>query len=159
PVELVHEPELVDPLDWALAERVARRVAGREPLAASYLAESLRDDFRHLTAEAERLVTEHTGLAAAGPARAVVVDRAAGVPATVRSRRRLLEPLTERVGQRMAGSRAAPLGRRIAGTETGVLLGYLAQRVLGQYDLLVLDEHDEDADVVYYVGGNILSLE
>ena len=33
-----------DPLDWALAERVARRVAGREPLAASYLAESLRDE-------------------------------------------------------------------------------------------------------------------
>ena len=34
----------------------------------------------------------------------------------------------------------APIGRRVAGTETGVLLGYLAQRVLGQYDLLVLDD-------------------
>jgi len=159
PVPTVHEPGLVDPLDWGLAERVARRVAGREPLAASYLAESLRDDFRTLTADAERLVAEHTGLVAPGPARAIVVDRGAWVSANVRSMRRLLEPLTARVGERMAGSRAAPLGRRIAGTETGVLLGYLAQRVLGQYDLLVLDEDDEDADAVYYVGGNILLLE
>ena len=71
---------------------------------------------------------------------------------------RLLEPLTERVGQRMAGSAIAPIGRRIAGTETGVLLGYLAQRVLGQYDLLVLDD-DDAADAVYYVGGNVLALE
>ena len=62
------------------------------------------------------------------------------------------------VGERMAGSRVAPIGRRVAGTETGVLLGYLAQRVLGQYDLLVLDD-DAAADAVYYVGGNILSLE
>jgi coenzyme F420 biosynthesis associated uncharacterized protein len=148
-----------DPLDWALAERVARRVAGREPLAASYLAESLRDDFAALTAQAEVLVSEHTGLVAPTPARAVVVDRASWVSANVRSMRRLLAPLTARVGERMAASRAAPFGRRVAGTETGVLLGYLAQRVLGQYDLLVLDEDDEDADAVYYVGGNILALE
>jgi coenzyme F420 biosynthesis associated uncharacterized protein len=148
-----------DPLDWALAERVARRVARREPLASSYLAASLRDDFRVLTAEAEHLVAAHTGLVPPSPARAVVVDRASWVSANVESMRRLLQPLTARVGERMAASRAAPLGRTIAGTETGVLLGYLAQRVLGQYDLLVLDEDAADADAVYYVGGNILSLE
>ena len=53
---------------------------------------------------------------------------------------RLLAPLIARVGERMARSRVAPIGRRVAGTETGVLLGYLSQRVLGQYDLLVLDD-------------------
>ena len=73
--------------------------------------------------------------------------------------RRLLEPLTARVGERMALSRVAPIGRRIAGTETGVLLGYLAQRVLGQYDLLVVDDDDSAVDAVYFVGGNILALE
>ena len=40
-----------------------------------------------------------------------------------------------------------------------MLLGYLAQRVLGQYDLLVLDDDDAAADAVYYVGGNVLALE
>ena len=72
--------------------------------------------------------------------------------------RRLLEPLTARVGERMAPSPSRPIGRRVAGTETGVLLGYLAQRVLGQYDLLVPDD-DAAADAVYYVGANVLALE
>jgi len=68
-----------DPIDWALAEKVARRFSGREPLAASYLAGSLRRDFDAVTAEAEALVTEHTGLQPPGPARAQVVDRHAWV--------------------------------------------------------------------------------
>jgi coenzyme F420 biosynthesis associated uncharacterized protein len=149
-----------DPLDWGLAERVARRVAGREPLGSSYLARSLADDFDELTARAETLVAEHTGLRAPGAARAQVVDRGRWVGANIESMRRLLAPLTDRVGARMARSAVAPIGRRIAGTETGVLLGYLAQRVLGQYDLLVLDDDDRpDADAVYYVGGNVLALE
>jgi coenzyme F420 biosynthesis associated uncharacterized protein len=147
-----------DPIDWGLAERVARRFSGREPLAASYLAGSLRADFTEVTAEAEALVAEHTGLHAPGPARAEVVDRKAWVSANVSSMRNLLAPLTARVGARMAASRAAPIGRRIAGTETGVLLGYLSQRVLGQYDMLVFDD-DVSADAVYYVGGNVLALE
>jgi coenzyme F420 biosynthesis associated uncharacterized protein len=147
-----------DPIDWEVAERVARRFAGREPLAASYLAGSLRDDFESVTTQAEELVAEYTGLRAPGPARAQVVNRASWVEANIASMSRLLQPLTARVGERMAGSRVAPIGRRVAGTETGVLLGYLAQRVLGQYDLLVLDD-DASADAVYYVGGNILVLE
>ncbi len=147
-----------DPIDWALAERVARRFSGREPLAASYLAGSLREDFDAVTTEAEALVAEYTGLRAPGAARAQVVDRGSWIGANIASMRRLLAPLTERVGERMASSRVAPIGRRVAGTETGVLLGYLAQRVLGQYDLLVLDD-DASADAVYYVGGNILTLE
>ncbi len=147
-----------DPIDWEVAERIARRFAGREPLAASYLAGSLRDDFESVTAQAEALVADYTGLRAPGPARAQVVDRGSWVGANISSMRRLLEPLTARVGERMASSRVAPIGRRVAGTETGVLLGYLAQRVLGQYDLLVLDD-DASADAVYYVGGNILALE
>jgi coenzyme F420 biosynthesis associated uncharacterized protein len=91
-------------------------------------------------------------------ARAEVVDRGAWVEANIASMRRLLAPLTSRVGLRMANSRVAPIGRRVAGTETGVLLGYMAQRVLGQYDLLVLDD-DAASDAVYYVGGNVLALE
>ena len=38
----------------------------------------------------------------------------------------------------------------------GALLGYVAQRVLGQYDLLVPDDRGE---AVYYVGANVLALE
>ena len=155
-----------DPVDWALAERVARRFAGREPLATSYLSRSLRPDFDAVTTEAEDLVAAHTGLRAPGPASASVLDRRGWVSANVASMRRMLAPLTARISERMSRSPVAPVGRRIAGTEMGVLLGYLAQRVLGQYDLLVPDDAEPgdrsngaDGDAVYYVGPNVLVLE
>src|SRR6185369_3533529 len=78
----------------------------------------------------------------------------------VASMRRMLAPLTARVGERMSRSAVAPLGRSVAATELGVLLGWFAQRVLGQYDLLVPDEGaDSPPDAVYYVGPNVLALE
>lgn len=153
--------DLPDPVDWAVAERVARRFAGRDPLASSYLGRSLRPDFDAVTAEAEGLVADYTGLRAPGPARAEVLDRAGWVEANVASMRRMLAPLSSRIGERIAHSPIAPVGRRIAGTEMGVLLGYLSQRVLGQYDLLVPDDDGADprGDAVYYVGPNVLMLE
>ena len=75
----------LDPIDWRLAERVARRVAGRDPFADSYLAASLRDDFRELTARAEELVGEATGLQVPSPAVAEAVDRGSWVSANVSS--------------------------------------------------------------------------
>ena len=42
----------------------------------------------------------------------------------------------------------------------GAVLGWMSTRVLGQYDLLVLEDEDpDDQDIVYYVGPNIASLE
>jgi uncharacterized protein (DUF2342 family) len=136
-----------EPVDWDLAERVARRFAGREPIAASYLGGSLDSDFSAVTTQAEQLVGDFTGLHAPGTASACVLDRAQWVHANVGSMRRMLQPLTARVAERVARSPVAPIGRRVAGTEMGVLLGFMAQRVLGQYDLLVPDDPDQSATV------------
>jgi len=154
------------PVDWRVAKRIAVRVAGQEPLAASYHYERLTSDFAEVTTEAEALVAEATGLrSAAGPARARVVGRDGWVDANLASFQRLLRPLTDKLGERMAdrkGMRAATgtIGRRAAGVEVGVVLGWMATRVLGQYDLLIVeDENPDDQDVVYYVGPNVLALE
>jgi coenzyme F420 biosynthesis associated uncharacterized protein len=155
--------ERTDVVDWALAERVATRVAGSDPLAASYHAQSLADDFAEATALAERLVTETTGLHPAGPARARVVDRQGWVRANTASFQRLLAPLLGTMAERLEGRRMwAPraVTRTLTGSEVGVLLGWMSQRVLGQYDLLVLDDETAtEQDLVYYVGPNVLSLE
>ncbi len=150
-----------EPVDWGLADRVARRVAGRDALADSYLSASLDRDFAEVTVEAEFLVAGLTGLRAPGTARAAVLERTDWVAANVRSMRTLVAPLTDRVGERMAKSPFAPIGRAVTGTEMGFMLGYLARRVLGQYDLLVPEGPDgtPDSDAVYYVGANILDLE
>ncbi len=157
---LAATPSTADAVDWALARRVARRVAGRDPLQRSYLAASLDEDFAEVTTRAEALVADHTGLRAPGVARAQVVDRQGWVDANVASMRRLLGPLTGRMAERMVSSPVSAVGRRVAGTELGVLLGWFSQRVLGQYDLLVPDDDGTPADdAVYYVGANVLALE
>jgi coenzyme F420 biosynthesis associated uncharacterized protein len=149
------------PVDWDLARRVAVRVAGREPFADSYLADSLHGDFAETTAEAEELIAEATGLrSASGPARARVTDRAGWVTANVASFQRLLRPLTDRLGEKLPSGPAAAITSRVAGAEVGALLGWMSTRVLGQYDLLVVDDEDpHDQDLVYYVGPNVLALE
>jgi coenzyme F420 biosynthesis associated uncharacterized protein len=151
----------LDPVAWDVAERIAIRVGRRDPLEDSYLYASLDPDLREFTALAEDLVEKETGLRSlSGTARARVTDRAGWVRANVASFRRLLRPLTERLGERLGNGPIAGVGRSVAGAEVGALLGWMSTRVLGQYDLLVIEnEEPENQDIVYYVGPNILSLE
>jgi coenzyme F420 biosynthesis associated uncharacterized protein len=150
-----------DPISWDVAAKVAGRVAGREPFSDSYHYASLEPDFAELTAEAEALVADATGLQSlAGPARARVTDRAGWVRANLASFQRLLRPLTERLGDKVNESALAPVARAVAGAEVGALLGWMSTRVLGQYDLLLVeDENPDEQDIVYYVGPNVLALE
>ena len=148
-------------VDWDLAQRVAARSAPKDPFADSYHYDSLAPDFEELTAIAEKQVAEATGLhSLAGPARARVTDRPGWVSANIASFQRLLRPITERLDERVSSTPFAPVARRVAGAEIGVLLGWMSGRVLGQYDLLVIeDEAPEEQDIVYYVGPNVLALE
>ncbi|MCU4186989.1 zinc-dependent metalloprotease [Acidiferrimicrobium sp. IK] len=158
---------MVDPVDWGVAAQVAARVAGRHAPYPAFEIRALEADFAELTAEAEGLVAEETGLRSlAGPARARVTDRAGWVEANVASFQRLLGPVTAKLGESLERSSARPFSlpvgasRRVSGTQVGMLLGWMSSRVLGQYDqLLIEDEDTEDQDIVYYVGPNILGLE
>jgi coenzyme F420 biosynthesis associated uncharacterized protein len=148
-------------ISWDLAEKVAVRVAGQEPLARSYHYASLAPDFAELTSLAEELVAEATGLRSlAGPARARVTDRAGWVRANIASFQRLLRPLTDKMEPKLARSAAAPVGRAVTGAQLGTMLGWMSSRVLGQYDLLLVEEErPEDQDIVYFVGPNVLAME
>ena len=147
-------------IDWNVAERVAVRVGGHEPFSSSYHYTALDTDFERFTAQAEELVGIETGLRSlSGPARGRVATRAGWVRANISSFQRLLKPMTDRFEGRVGGP-MAPAMRRVAGAEVGALLGWMSTRVLGQYDLLVVeDDNPEDQDIVYYVGPNVLGLE
>jgi coenzyme F420 biosynthesis associated uncharacterized protein len=150
-----------DAVDWTTAERVAVRFAGREPFSQSYHYDSLGPDFTELTEQAQGLVESYTGWSStAGAARAVVADREDWIRANIRSFQRMLRPLTERLEAKMSVGGLAPITGRVAGAEMGAVLGWMSTRVLGQYDMLVLEDEDvDDQDLVYYVGPNILGLE
>ncbi len=147
-------------IDWNLAERVAVRVGGHDPFSSSYHYTTLGPDFERFTAQAEDLVGIETGLRSlSGAARGRVTTRAGWIRANISSFQRLLKPMTDRFAGRVSGP-MAPFMRRVAGAEVGTLLGWMSTRVLGQYDLLVVeDDNPEDQDIVYYVGPNVLGLE
>jgi coenzyme F420 biosynthesis associated uncharacterized protein len=69
------------------------------------------------------------------------VDRPAWIAANLQTMRPLLTPLTERLGEprgMLAGPMRSVSGLML-GAQVGALTGMLSQRVLGQYDLALLD--------------------
>jgi coenzyme F420 biosynthesis associated uncharacterized protein len=153
------------PIAWDVAERVATGLTRRKPPMLDYERQAMASDFAELTADAEVLVAEETGLVSlAGPARARVTDRAGWVSANIASFQRLLRPVLARLESTMASSRGPHLpmsaSRQLSGAQVGLLLGWMSGRVLGQYDqLLIEDERPDDQDIVYYVGPNIAAVE
>ena len=124
-------------IDWDLARRVGRFALGEEPAA-----QLLPGDLIALSEDAEARVIAYTGLRPAGPLPPPEsVGRGAWLEANLVTMGRMLDPLTERLGQG-SGPLAGPL-RSVAGgalgAQVGGLVGVLGRRVLGQYDLALLD--------------------
>jgi coenzyme F420 biosynthesis associated uncharacterized protein len=127
----------VDVIDWSAAQRIGERVAGSPPYGGVRVAsvEPLAYDFA-------RRVSAYSGLQLPAELPALeAVDRPAWIAANLRTMRPLLGPLTERMGEG-AGPLSGPLrsvSGFLLGAQVGALTGMLSQRVLGQYDLALLD--------------------
>ena len=156
-------------MSWETAERVAAWVGAGRPIGPVSAAKplddvtwtSLRDDFAEATARAEELVVEATGLRpATGAAQARVVDRTDWIRANLASFRRLLEPALAKLEGAVPPGPFAGAARSATGAQLGLVLGWMATRVLGQYDLLFAESADDDTGgMVSYVGPNIVALE
>lgn len=123
-------------VDWRVARLIAGRVAG-EPEPPRPAA-----DLLELCADGERRVVAYTELAPAAPLPAPeAVGRRAWIDANLRSMAGVIEPLAERMGAGR-GPLREPLraaGGLVMAAEVGGLVGLMAQRVLGQYDVPMLD--------------------
>ena len=134
-------------IDWIVAERLAALLAGPGDAAAPASAPRLAE----MAADAEKRVTHYTGLTPSRPLPAPeAVDRREWIAANASSMGRMLGPVLERAESRL---RRAPTGGAarpamslamslVVTTEVGVVLGFLAQRVLGQYELVLLEDPD-----------------
>lgn len=150
-----------DTVDWDIAKKFAYKAAGHDPYQARRYREGLEDDFDRYTAQAEKLVEQCTGLRSlSGTARGRVTNRQGWIDANLASFQRLLRPVVAKLDEHINRGAMRGLGGKIAGAELGVMLGWMSKRVLGQYDLLVIeDENPDEQDIVYYVAPNVLSLE
>lgn len=118
----------------------------------------MRADFKEFTTLSDQLVRDFTGLVTPDTAPApIVVDRAGWIKANIESFSGVIAPLTQKL-ERKVGPTAVT--RRMLGAALGVqlggLLGYLSQRVLGQYDLVL---GAESGGKVYFVGPNVVEME
>ena len=125
-------------IDWIVAEWIAARVAGegRAPLP--------EIDLNPIAQDAEKRVVAYTGLVPTGPLPPPEgVSRKEWVASNIASTRALIEPMLERITERLGPVKpAAQLWLGVTGSsEIGLLVGYLAQRVMGQYELVLLKEH------------------
>jgi coenzyme F420 biosynthesis associated uncharacterized protein len=124
-------------IDWRAAQRIGEMIAGSPPYGNVQAAsiEPLARDF------ASR-VSAYSGLQTPAELPPLeVVDRPAWIAANLKTMRPLLAPLTVKAGP-VGGVLAGPMrsaGGLMLGAQVGALTGLLSQRVLGQYDLALLD--------------------
>ncbi len=127
-------------IDWGLAERVARTLAGNGTGKRSVR----QSDLRRAARGSVGVVRDYTGLETRGrlPA-AEVVDRREWIGANISS----LRAMSGAMEQNLASSLdlPGPLGSGLraaagaaAGVELGLVSAFLAQRVLGQYDVALI---------------------
>jgi coenzyme F420 biosynthesis associated uncharacterized protein len=128
----------MEAIDWGVAQRIGERIAGSPPNGGVHAGgvQPRAHDFA-------RRVGTYSGLAVPEQLPPLeAVDRPAWIAANLRMMRPLLGPLSERVGTG-SGPLTGPLravSGFLLGAQVGALTGVLSQRVLGQYDLSLLDE-------------------
>jgi coenzyme F420 biosynthesis associated uncharacterized protein len=126
-------------IDWELAGRVASMVSGSPPDGGAPITTA---ELEPIGVESERLVVAYTGLEPVGVLPAPeAVDRGEWIDANLASMRPLMDPLVDRMASGM-GPLATPVRAAtglVVGVQVGALTGYMAQRVLGQYEMAMLD--------------------
>jgi coenzyme F420 biosynthesis associated uncharacterized protein len=145
------------PIDWPIAVRVAGRIAGQYPLEGTYHDARLAAQVPAMVERASALVEAETGLRAPGQPEVAVVSRREWVETNVEAFSKLIAPAEERL-RRQSGL-GGKLSRRLLAAELGAVLGLLARRVLGQYELVLPTGDDDHGDTVLFVGANLLAME
>jgi coenzyme F420 biosynthesis associated uncharacterized protein len=125
-------------VDWGLARRIAGFAGG------SHGSTDVGVDLPARAKALEPDVAAYTGLDPDGNAPpGEMVDRAGWVEANLTTISHLLDPVAERMFERLnkAGPLAGPLRQAASATiaaEAGLMTGYMSQRVLGQFELSLI---------------------
>jgi coenzyme F420 biosynthesis associated uncharacterized protein len=115
----------------------------------------MREDFAELVPFAESLVCEHTRLEVRGfRSRGWVMSRTEWMRQNLNGLQRVLDPLAERILAKYP--QRSEIKRQAMGAQAGALFGYIARRVLGQYDVLL---PPDDEGLLYFVGPNVAETE
>ena len=127
-------------VDWNLAVATATRLVRPGPEVSRDEARAVVAELRRHAKSSEEHVRSFTRMAtdAGHDTPVLVVDRAGWVKANVAGFRELLKPLLDKMQDRRgpgpANAMMGAVGGKVTGVELGMLLSFLASRVLGQYE-------------------------
>jgi coenzyme F420 biosynthesis associated uncharacterized protein len=127
-------------IDWDLAVATASRLAGPGPVITRPEADAAVAELRSGANRSTALVRDFTGLEAQErTAPVLVVDRTGWIQANADGFAEVISPLVEKLRLRRGGSSSPgglseAVGSKVTGLEVGGLLGFMASKVLGQFD-------------------------
>jgi coenzyme F420 biosynthesis associated uncharacterized protein len=153
-------------IDWEWATRVAIRASGRTPTLHPGARAQLKAGYESMLREIEQPIAAYTGNQLSLAETAVEVhDRAGWIHANMVTFRTLLQPVEEFYRENVSQARLGPppafqqAARLMLSSQVGVLVGYLARRVLGQYDIALLSQEPVTVGKLYFVEPNLRQVE
>jgi len=147
-------------VDWTIALTTARKLVKAGPDISREGAAEAVASLRVAAGRAEAYVTEVTGLhTPSATAPVLVVDRPGWIQANLDGLRQILAPLAAKAAERLKPSSLQGAGPRVTGLEVGVLLSYLAPKVLGQFDPFYPGAPGQPGGRLLLVAPNIVSVE
>ncbi len=129
-------------IDWDLAISTGVRWVRPGPQVSLAEAREVVAELHELAAVVAEPVRQVTGMASTEDSgRVAVVDRPGWIRANIDGFRMVLDPLVEHLREQgrvpPPGSVVTAVGSRVTGMQAGLILAYLAGRVLGQYELFL----------------------
>ncbi|MFD3941205.1 zinc-dependent metalloprotease [Streptomyces sp. NPDC058579] len=129
-------------VDWNLAVATATRLVKPGPEVSREEAREVVAELRRHAKASEEHVRAFTRMIPEGhepqDTPVLVVDRAGWIKANVAGFRELLSPLLDKMQERRSntpgGTMLGAVGGKVTGVELGMLLSFLASRILGQYE-------------------------
>ncbi len=148
-MKLLNQP---GPVNWALAAQISDHLTGsRQPIDPW-----TSEEYIELTRLAQLRIGEASGLDTGQMVDVVPLDQSEWANRNLRSFRYLVEPIAEKLANAPStgpmDAMLKPLAPALLGMQMGMIVGFLSQRVLGQFDVgLPTDEHGD----LYYIVPNI----
>ncbi|WP_375430311.1 zinc-dependent metalloprotease [uncultured Friedmanniella sp.] len=148
-------------VDWEVARSTAIRLVKPGPQISRAGAAEAVAALRASAERAEAYVVDVTGLPVpSATAPVLVVDRPGWISANLDAFRTVLAPLEEKAADKLRpGTTVSALGARATGVEVGVLLSYLAPKVLGQFDPFYPGEVGAPGGRLLLMAPNIVAAE
>jgi coenzyme F420 biosynthesis associated uncharacterized protein len=149
-------------IDWDFAVATASRLAGQGPVVSREEADEAVAELRAGAQSSTPLVREFTGLVAeVGTADILVVDRPGWIQANADGFAQVISPLIDKLEGRKGppSGLTRAVGSKVTGLEVGTLFGFLAGKVLGQFDPFYAPAGTTEVGRLLLVAPNIVHTE